>query len=123
MDCDEKELFRGIINRPVMSPAQEIVIEHTDKCEKILERFRELASEKKFTECVTKLAADFEKHGATDINIKRFHILDRKITECILSAAMDTKGHEPSQAEALSFISGRQYCQPRFVIPSEGSDR
>ena len=80
-------MFRGIVNRPVIYPAREFVIEQADKVEKFLIKLRAYAKEKKFETRVTKLAKDFKTHGATDINIKLFHILDTEIKECILSAA------------------------------------
>ena len=49
MDCDEDELFKGVLNRPVLNPAREFVIEHADKCEKFLERFWKLAKEKRLS--------------------------------------------------------------------------
>ena len=39
MDCDESLLFQGKINRPVLNPAREFVIEHADKAEKFVEKF------------------------------------------------------------------------------------
>ena len=33
MNCDENLLFKGKINRPVLNPVREFVIEHVDKAE------------------------------------------------------------------------------------------
>ena len=87
MDCDEDVLFKGVLNRPVLNPAREFVIEHADKCEKFLERFRKLAKEKNFEQRIIQLSQDFEKHGASEINLRKFHIIDRELTECMMSAA------------------------------------
>lgn len=87
MDCDEKELFKGIVNRPVMHSAREFVIEHADKCKRFVDKFRELAKEKNFAERTTKLAANFREHGVDADNLNTFHVLDTEIMECMLSAA------------------------------------
>ncbi|KAL7524511.1 hypothetical protein ACHAXR_001597, partial [Thalassiosira sp. AJA248-18] len=80
-------LFRGIINRPVLSPAREFVIEHADKAEKFLKRFKELASDKKFRTGVLSIAESFAAHGPTQKNINLYNTLDKEILECALSAA------------------------------------
>ena len=87
MDCDERLLFGGIINRPVMSPGREFVIEHADKCKKIIDLFQKLVSEKKFKERVEKLRDEFAVHGADEANVKCYHTLDTEIKECLLSCA------------------------------------
>ena len=70
-----------------MSPAREFVIEHADKAEKFLEKFKELAVEKKFAERARKMAEKFEKYGANERTILIFHNLDTEIKDCILAAA------------------------------------
>ena len=87
VDYDEDGLFGGIINRPVMSPAREFVIEHADKAETFLEKFKELAAEKKFAERARSLAVKFETFGADEGNLSIFHNLDTEIKDCILAAA------------------------------------
>ncbi len=87
MDVKEDELFRGILNRPVLNPARELVIEQADKCDKFIQRFKELAKEKKFAERIVKLRDNFKLHGASEININQYIILDTELTQCILSAA------------------------------------
>ena len=46
MDCDKATLFSGIINQPVRNHDIKFTIEHADKAEQFLERFRELAEKK-----------------------------------------------------------------------------
>ena len=87
MDIDEKALFKAIMNRPVLHPTREFKIEHADKCEKFINKFREYVVEKKFPARVERLVTAFKRNGATKANIKTYHTLDTEITECILSAA------------------------------------
>ena len=69
MDCDERLLFGGSINQPVMSPGWEFVIEHAEKCKKFIDLFRKLVTEKKFKARVEKLLDDFLVHGNSVVNI------------------------------------------------------
>ena len=47
MDCDERKLFKGIINRPMHHPAREFRLEQADRVERFVKRFREFAEEHK----------------------------------------------------------------------------
>jgi len=87
MDCDEKALFRGHINRPVMNPSREFVIEHADKAEKFLKTFKEYADEKKFESRAEALLNLLKSNGPTKAIVQKFNTLDTEIKECILSAA------------------------------------
>ena len=87
MDCDEEELFHGLINRPVMNPSREFVIEHADKAVKFLKKFKEYADKKKFESRAEALLNLFKRNGPTKANVQKFNILDVEIKECILSAA------------------------------------
>ena len=87
MDYDETQLFSSIINRPVLNPPQKFVIEHADKFEKSVGKFREYAEEKKFADRVQTLSKTFERDGPTKNNVNRFQVLDTKITKFILSTA------------------------------------
>ena len=87
MDCDENELFRGIQNRPVISPSREFILEQADKCEAFVLAFRKLASEKKFQERAIALSKAMHCHGATETLVSRFQILDKEVQECLLAVA------------------------------------
>ncbi|KAL7517834.1 hypothetical protein ACHAWF_000158, partial [Thalassiosira exigua] len=87
MDIDERQLFGGIINRPVLHPSREFTIEHADKMEKFLAKFKHYAKEKKFAERVGKLRNQFRTYGSTTQNVKTYNNLDIEIKECLLSAA------------------------------------
>ena len=45
IDCDETILSNGIINWPVLNLTREFTIEHADKAEQFIKRFRELLEE------------------------------------------------------------------------------
>ena len=68
-----------------MTPSQEFVIEHTDKCKKFIHLFRKLVTEKKFKAHVEKLHDNFAEHSNSVTNIDWYHILDSEIEECLLS--------------------------------------
>ena len=87
MDCDEAQLFSGIINCPVFNPSQEFVIKYVDKCKKFVDKFCKYAEGKKFSDRVQSLSKAFEREGPTKNNANRFQVLDTKITKFILSTA------------------------------------
>ena len=87
MDCDEDQLFSGIINRHILNPSREFVIKHADKCEKFVDKFCKCAKEKRFAVRVQALSETFEQEGPTDNNVHQYQVLDTKITECIVSTA------------------------------------
>jgi len=89
MDCNADILFKRVLNCLVLNPAPEFVIEHADKCEKFLERFWKLIEEKNLKQRIIRLSQNFAnaKHGASEINLRRFHIIDRELTECMRSAS------------------------------------
>ena len=87
MDCDEKELFQGRVNRPVQHPGRDFVIEHADKVAKFLELVREEAKKRNFASRTSKLYELLEQYGADEANVDKFHTLDEEIKECILAAA------------------------------------
>ena len=87
MDCDETELFSGMINHPVLKPSREFIIKHVDKCEQFVDKFREHVKENKIADRVQTLSKAFERDSPSENNVNRFQVLDTKITECILSAA------------------------------------
>ena len=87
MDINEQKLFRGVMNRPVLNPSREFVVEQADKAEKFIKKFKEFVEEKKFDTRTKKLAEDFAKHGASEKNIETYQILDAEVIECIRAAA------------------------------------
>jgi hypothetical protein len=87
MDCNENQLFSGIINRPVLNPSWEFAIGHADTWEKFVDTFCKYTKEKKFARRVQALSKSFEQEGPTNDNVNRYQVLDTKITECILSSA------------------------------------
>ena len=87
MDVDERELFKGQVNRPTLNPCREFIIQHADKQKKFLEYFRKHAEKQKFKSRAKKLAEDFGKHGATKINTERYQKLDTEIKNGLLGAA------------------------------------
>ena len=81
MDCDERMLFGGIINRPVMNPSREFVLKHTDKCEAFLKEFRSHVESKKFGERLKNLPNILKPMGGvnkTETDI--YQIIDLEIT-------------------------------------------
>jgi hypothetical protein len=48
VDLDERELFQGLINRPVRIPCREFILAQADKCKKFIDEFRKLAEEQDF---------------------------------------------------------------------------
>ena len=87
MDCDEKKLFRGIQNRPVINPSREFILKQADKCEAYVLAFRQLAEEKKFKDRVIALSKSMHANGATEPLRTCYHILDKEIQECLLAVA------------------------------------
>ena len=87
MDCDETELFRGVINRPVMNPSREFTLEQADKCARFCDLFRDIAQDKRFKERAITLSQSMHANGATDNLILTFHNLDKEIQQCLLSVA------------------------------------
>ena len=92
MDCNEKKLFNGIINRPMHHPAREFKLEQADRVEKFIKRFRELAEDRKLAEGVRKLAADFAKYGSDENMVKRYQAMDKQICQYMIAAAQFIKG-------------------------------
>lgn len=87
-DMDEKELFQGLINRPVRIPSREFIIAQADKCEKFLEEVKILTKDIPFQ--VNQLVETFRRFGATEYAIKEYNKLDKIIHESILAAAKKT---------------------------------
>ena len=69
INFDEKSLFKGLLNRPVMHPAREFTIEQADKADAFADKFRDYVSEKNFPQRVEDLQRNFRLHGASEINV------------------------------------------------------
>ena len=78
MGCDEELFFKGKINRPDLNLSREFVTEDTDKVERFIERFKELAKEKNFKEST--------KYGGSEMNLNHFSKLGKYIMEYALCA-------------------------------------
>jgi hypothetical protein len=49
VDLDEKELFQGLINRPVRIPCREFILAQADKCKRFIDEFKKIAAAKDFS--------------------------------------------------------------------------
>ena len=92
MDCNEKKLYGGIINRPMHHSAQEFKLEQTNWVERFVKRFRELAEEHKLAKRVLELASDFATYGSNSKTTKKYQILDGDICQLMIAAAKFIKG-------------------------------
>ena len=54
VDCDKN------INRTVLNPSSRFTIEHTDKCKKFVDKFREYAEDRNLVERVKALLKSFD---------------------------------------------------------------
>ena len=125
MDCNEKKLFNGNINRPMHHPAREFKLEQVDRVEKFIKRFRELAEDRKLAEGVRKLAADFAKYGSNKNMVKRYQAMDRQICEYMIAAAQFIKGRcgyfrSPTLTDAsvqLHFWKSIKSCKLNKTLP------
>ena len=124
MDIDEVALFKAIMNRPVLHPTREFKIEHADKCEKFINKFRQYVDEKKFPKRVERLAAAFAVNGATETNIHTYQILDTEITECIISAAKTVvRCHHGYQRSRKLTDKGQLYHCWKSILSSKYNKR
>ena len=90
VDFDEKQLFKGIINRPVPTHAREFRIEQTDKKVKFVAEAKPQFEAKKIRSRVFALAEQLHKFGATKKNVRQYQVVDRDIRHIAVSAAKKT---------------------------------
>ena len=90
VDLDEKELFQGLVNRPVRIPCREFILSQADKCKKFIDVFRKVATEMDFAGRVSQIVLSFRLHGPTMPVIQAYNNLDRDIWDAILSTAKKT---------------------------------
>jgi len=120
MDCDESLLFKGKINMLVLNPAREFVLEHADKVERFIEKFKELTKEKTLS-VELRLWRKIAKYGDYELNLDHFNKLDNKILEYVLCAAKTVAkkkfGYQRSfmlsLAQAFTCTFGNQFCLRR----------
>ncbi|KAL7502579.1 hypothetical protein ACHAXN_000520, partial [Cyclotella atomus] len=88
VDLDEKELFQGLINRPVRVPSREFILAQADKCEKFLTMVRKLTKDVPMQ--VDGIVATFRRNGSTHQAIEAYNRLDMSIYEAFIAAAKKT---------------------------------
>ena len=88
VDFDEKELFQGLINRPVRVPSREFILAQADKCDKFLKMVRELTRD--VPNRVNRLVHNFRRNGLTNQAIEEYNNLDKTIHEALIAAAKKT---------------------------------
>ena len=76
---NEDTLFSGIINQRVLNTDKEFIIDHADKTEQFLKRFRELMEEKNFKTHVEHLMYKSKESGPKDERVSKFQILYTEI--------------------------------------------
>jgi hypothetical protein len=90
VDLDEKELFQGLINRPVRIPCREFILSQADKCKKFIDEFRKMAIEMDFAGRVLQIVPRFRLYGTTRVVVQAYNHLDKDIWDAILFAAKKT---------------------------------
>ena len=75
IDMDERKLFQGIINRPVMHHSREITIAQEEKVQQFLELLTDQLMQLSVHTRTFRLADHFTIHGASDKNIQTYHTL------------------------------------------------
>ena len=86
-DFDEKQLFRGTINRLLDIHSQEFIIEQTDKTVAFQHVFEKSVTYNAAKERVFKMAKVFVKRGRTKQNVRTHQEMDRQIKEPAKGAA------------------------------------
>jgi hypothetical protein len=87
IDFDERQLFNGIINRPVPHHSREILIAQTDKVQEFTRGFEAALDDHSFPERVAKLAAAFARNAASDVNIQSYNDLYGEFLDMAKSTA------------------------------------
>ena len=87
IDVDERKLFRGIINRPVAHHSREITIAQEDKVKTFLELLTEQLTAHSIHTRTFKLAEHFTTYGASDKNVREYHVIYNEFLELARASA------------------------------------
>ena len=129
VDFREKDLFRGIINRPVPYPCRQFTLHQSDKCELFINELRSQIELHRIPSKVAALLQKFISDGATPALIKQFNALDTEYTQLILCALKKTgrkkygyfRSPELTQAgQLLNLHKAILDCTLRKAPPSSG---
>ena len=129
VDFDERELFRGKINRPPTFIHRQFTLHQEDKVSKFMSELRERIMEHNIPGKVAALLAVFHQNGANDDLIQKYNALDKEYTD-IIRAALKKTGRRrygytrsPQLTEAgrnVNLHKGILDCRRRKAPLSEG---
>ena len=124
-DLDERALFSGRINRPVMVPSREFILAQADKCEAFITTFKSLAQEKTLKH--GHILLEMHSRPMVQQNSSRGSIIlstkRSRIVYCAQPAkwsgrSMNTPNPLNSVQQAKQLISGRQCYPAKEETPS-----
>jgi len=87
MDIDERNLFQGVINRPVPHHSREIQLVQDDKVHAFILALEAKYRDHKLQEKAFAVANDFVNQGVTEANIHRYHKIYREFLDMARAVA------------------------------------
>ena len=87
VDFDEAQLFHGVVNRPVMFQARDILISQTDKVLEYTSLLETSLEDHSFSGKVAKLAHQFALYSSTTANIAKYNAIYGEFLDIARSAA------------------------------------
>ena len=83
VDFDERDLFSGLINRPVSQHSREFTLEQADKVKAMLEDVIRIMEESKLGERVKGIARTLAREGPTHQAVRKYNSLYREAVEYV----------------------------------------